>query len=313
MPRLQSGEAIIRVAYTGICGTDLDFYSGKRRLPSARETVLGHEIAGVVEEASGGAAGSPNRGQRAVISMITGCGTCGFCIRDEALHCPEGKRVGINRDGGFAEYVSVPLRNVFAVPADLPLQVATLADPVACVLNGLARLEGRHLDEVLVLGGGTIGTIAVMLLLDDPGRRRVSLVDRHPWRREHAEALGACACSSLAEMGRFSAVIDASGSAELLTASLDHLEPRATVLMLGLHHAPVALPLHRMIQKEVRMEFSLCYGFRAFEAAIAYLGRKRELASELITAIYAEKEAEIAFATTLSNKRGKTVISFQPG
>lgn len=306
---------MIRVAYTGICGTDLGFYSGRRGLPSAGETVLGHEIAGVVEE-TGDAASSFRKGDPVTVSMITGCGECEHCRRDEAIHCPQGGRIGINRDGGFAEYVSVPVRNLAAVPAGVPLHVATLADPLACVLEGLSRLAGCRLDRVLVLGGGPIGLLTAMILRQDANCGSVSLVDSHPWRRDCASSLGARSYAGVAESGndgrRFSAIVEASGSGDLLTAGVELLEPRGGVLVLGLHHHPAALPLLSMLQRQVRMEFSLCYGFRAFEAAVAYLGRQHTVAAGLITALRPSEEAGQAFAAALREKRGKTVLAFRP-
>jgi len=83
-------------------------------------------------------------------------------------------------------------------------------------------------------------------------------------------------------------------------------------LVLGLHHHPVALPLLNMLQREVRMEFSLCYGFQAFESAVAYLGRRHAVASGLITALQPGEDAQQAFAAAMRDKKGKTILSFRP-
>ena len=126
-PKLIKGESIIKVSASGICGSDMHAYHGKddRRIPPL---ILGHEISGTIEKGN-------DVGKKVVLNPLITCGSCEYCKEGREHLC--GKRIilGMNRpierQGGFAEYVSIPEKNIFELPKKLSMKEAPIAEPCA--------------------------------------------------------------------------------------------------------------------------------------------------------------------------------------
>jgi L-iditol 2-dehydrogenase len=156
------GEALIRIARTGICGTDMHIFHGHYaadRLP----LIPGHEFTGHVAALGRGVTGL-TEGQPAVVDMNIGCGRCFWCRRNEILNCPEMNQLGITMDGAFAEYIAVPARLVIPAPDHIPAQVLALTEPLACVVRAARKARVTFAQSVVVLGAGPIGNLHVQLL-----------------------------------------------------------------------------------------------------------------------------------------------------
>jgi threonine dehydrogenase-like Zn-dependent dehydrogenase len=153
IPAVGRDEVLIRVARTGICGTDVHIFNGHYaadRLP----LVPGHEFCGTVAVL----------GQAVVADINIGCGTCYWCRRNEILNCPSMTQVGIGQDGAFAEYVVVPARLVIPVPDGMPAELQALAEPVACVVRAARKARVGFGQSAVVLGAGPIGNLHVQML-----------------------------------------------------------------------------------------------------------------------------------------------------
>lgn len=156
------GDVLIRVERAGICGTDLHIFHGHYaadRLP----LVPGHEFAGVVME-TGADMRRFRPGQRVVVDINMGCGSCFWCRRNEILSCPDMQQMGITRDGAFAEMISVPGRLVIPVPDGLAPDIAALTEPVACVVRAARKASAGFARSVVILGAGPIGNLHVQMM-----------------------------------------------------------------------------------------------------------------------------------------------------
>jgi L-iditol 2-dehydrogenase len=173
-PRIEPEEALIRVIACGICGTDLRIYRhghGKIKLPA----VIGHEIVGRVVEVGAGFPAADIDYRLGTLVMVTPgipCGRCDNCLR--GLFCTNKTSIAYHYPGGFAEFLRVPARGVrsivFPLPDPLPPGQKpadyTIAEPLACALNGLERLGSILLGgRGLVVGAGAIGVLLAKLLL----------------------------------------------------------------------------------------------------------------------------------------------------
>jgi L-iditol 2-dehydrogenase len=195
-PQIGSGEALIRVTGCAVCGTDLRIFQyghAKIKFPA----VIGHEVIGLVEDLGGGAAeGSEavRRGDHVMVTPGLSCLKCDNCLR--GLSCTDRKSIGYHYPGGFAEYLVVPAagvpRNLFPLPNPLPPGQEpaeyAVAEPLACVLNGIERLGslppgGRG----LIIGAGAVGVLLARLLrrkglgelvLADVSLRKLDLASR---------------------------------------------------------------------------------------------------------------------------------------
>jgi threonine dehydrogenase-like Zn-dependent dehydrogenase len=146
-PIKRNGERVLKVSFCSICRADSKMWkNGHRDLVLPR--VLGHEISGICEET----------GERFVVWPGLSCGTCPQCLSGSENLCKEMKITGFHRDGGFAEFVSAPEKSLVPVPDSLPLEIASLAELMACGINAFEQLpEPDKISKALIVGGGSAG------------------------------------------------------------------------------------------------------------------------------------------------------------
>lgn len=190
VPRPKPGrdEALIRIARTGICGTDIHIFHGHYaadHLPM----IPGHEFTGHLAALGEGATGLIE-GQPVVVDMNIGCTRCYWCRRNEILNCPEMQQMGITVDGAFAEYISVPARLVIPAPADIPAEVLALCEPLSCVVRAARKAQVTFCQSVVVIGAGPIGNLHVQLLRTI-GAAPIVVSDLSAERLAVAKAVGA--------------------------------------------------------------------------------------------------------------------------
>lgn len=244
MPVPGDGEVLLRVASSGICGSELETF----KTASARRTpplIMGHEFCGRVAVVHGKDAGRLE-GQRVISHAVVHCGACAPCLRGDTNLCVGRQVFGMHRHGSFAEYVVVPERVLIPWPEGLPAEAAVLTEPLANGINAMRQGTKARKSRVIVIGAGPIG---LMCLLAAKRLHQSSVVisDRLPERLEAARLLGADVAVSSPQQslqtesgsywGGESAeyVIDAVGSAETKALSLDLVEPGGMVVWVGLH------------------------------------------------------------------------------
>ena len=188
LPEPDSHEVLVRVARTGICGTDLHIFKGnyaRDKLPM----VPGHEftghVAGMGREAVGLAEGQP-----VVVDMNIGCTRCYWCRRNEVLNCPDAQQIGITMDGAFAEYIAVPARSVIPAHEGMSAGVLALTEPLACVVRAVRKARISFARSAVVLGVGPIGNLHVQLLRVI-GAAPIIAADLSPERANMALEVGA--------------------------------------------------------------------------------------------------------------------------
>ncbi|MEV0986847.1 alcohol dehydrogenase catalytic domain-containing protein [Streptomyces sp. NPDC049949] len=176
-------DVVVEVVGTGVCGTDRKILLG--RFPARPGVVLGHESAGVVRE-TGPQVSSVGVGDRVVVNPTLYCGWCVPCRRGATNFCRHkaGTEVGVDRDGTYAEAVTLPERFVERVPAGLPFRSAVLIEPLACVLSNVKAAAVTFDDTVVVLGAGPIGMLTALVAARQA--RRVTVAEPDGYRLEQA-------------------------------------------------------------------------------------------------------------------------------
>ncbi|MGB9787968.1 MAG: zinc-dependent alcohol dehydrogenase family protein [Dictyoglomus turgidum] len=187
-PIIEKGdEVIIKVLASGICGTDLHVFSGKAYGKDG--IIRGHEFSGRVVEVGKETKGIKVGDLVAVDPNIT-CGYCYFCKRGEVNLCENLIALGVDIDGGFAEYCIVPYKQLYVFSSKISTVEGAMMEPVACALHGIERLNIKSGDVVLIVGGGALGLI-LLQLAKLSGASKVFLVEKVEWKREIAKELGA--------------------------------------------------------------------------------------------------------------------------
>lgn len=232
-PVLEPGDMLIRMRAAAICGTDIRIWRGGKTKGVRFPSILGHEFAGEIVE-TGGHDGW-HAGDKVAVCPALPCGHCGNCQAGAMNICEALVAHGYEIDGGFAELVRVPRAfveagNVFTVPEHLSPDMAALAEPLACVINGQALLGGLRGRTVAVLGTGPIGLLHVMLARLD-GAASVVAIQRSAHRRQAALAMGADAAITPAEADGLcvDASIVAAGTPELARLSTRITRPRGRI------------------------------------------------------------------------------------
>lgn len=238
-PGIGDGDLLLRVTAAAICGTDIKIVkNGHRKLKSGQTIVLGHEFAGVIEEAGARVTGF-RKGQRVGVAPNAGCGQCPACRRGQSNYCPDYTAFGIDRDGAHAPYVRIPEEflqqgNVIALPDSVTDAAAAVLEPLSCVVAGQRAVRVAHGDTVLVFGAGPMGLLHVMLARES-GASQVVMFDPMASRLAFACQLGAHRTASTPEEldtvlsevapGGVDVAITAAPVAEALSQALERLAP----------------------------------------------------------------------------------------
>jgi 2-desacetyl-2-hydroxyethyl bacteriochlorophyllide A dehydrogenase len=252
LPSLKPGEVLVRVAYVGICGTDLEilegslgyYKSGMAHYP----IVPGHESSGTIA-AVGPRVTGIEEGDRVVVECIQGCGECEDCKRDEAIRCRGRQEVGvIGQDGAYAEYLVTRARYVHRVPDAVTLAQAALAEPLAVVIKGLRRLgsssSGDRPRHCAVIGAGAIGQLAARVLA--LRGHAVTVFDRERARLDFVPD-GIATSESFEDIERFDWIVEATGDHSVLMTLLQRCATGATLLLMGLPYGSHAFSFESIV------------------------------------------------------------------
>ena len=274
-PSPAADEVLLSVTACGICGSDLHVAA----VIGEPGTILGHEIAGVV--AALGTDVDPTQwriGQPVAARPMGGCGVCAWCSGGRPDHCATFQLAGLNRPGGFAELVSLPARELWALPASLTGPDQALVEPLAVARRGLRRAGLQAGETIAVIGAGPVG-LAVVAWARALGAGAIVVSDPSPSRRELALLLGAdtvidptaadLAAATLETTGVLpSVVFECSGRPEQIGKAMDQVGVDGRVTVLGLCISDVSIFPFTGLSKELDLRFSLYYGREDFTDTI---------------------------------------------
>ena len=277
-PEPSPGEALVRVVLASICNTDLELIRGYAPTEQAWHGVLGHEFVGVVEQAPGA---EQWEGRRVVGEINIACTACPACQAGRPTHCPHRTTLGIaGRDGAFAEYLALPVRNLHLVPTAISDDAAVFVEPVAAACEILQQIHVRPNDRVAVLGDGKLGLLCAQVV-SLTGCDLVA-VGHH---REKLDILSRQSISTALEgevqTKGFDLVIDATGHPDGYAAARGLVRPRGTVVLKSTYHGSLETDLTMAVVDETTLVGSRC---GPFEPALRLLERGLLMTTPLIEA-----------------------------
>ncbi|OKI02186.1 hypothetical protein A6A06_14020 [Streptomyces sp. CB02923] len=189
MPEPAPGEALVRLAYNSVCGSDLSFYKGVWH-GSTYPVVPGHEWSGTVVDVNGADSGLV--GADVVGDLTCSCGACRHCAEGKPTLCGDLQELGFTRDGACAEYMTIPAANLHRLPAGTSLRAACQVEPLAVALNAVDRLAVAPGEKVAITGAGGIGLL-LALAVRQRGGEVTAFAEPVAERREAAASLGVAA------------------------------------------------------------------------------------------------------------------------
>lgn len=279
-PELNSGEMLVKVRYAGICGTDMMIHAGKHpRVVPPR--VLGHEIFGSVVETRASAETPIKEGDRVAVFPLISCGRCAPCLEGNAHVCEKLGLLGIDIDGGFAEYVKVTPEQLIPVPEGVEDEQAALVEPLSVAVHVVRTSGFTAGDTALVTGAGPIGNL-IAQVLKAAGARQVLISEAKPFRRELAAKMGFNVVNPLelkpVEMIRQLSgesfadhVFEATGSTAAYRDAVQSCKVRGHITFVGLPKNPPEVDVLNLVFKEIRTSGARVYTPKDFRVAISLL------------------------------------------
>ena len=285
---------LLDVGAVGICGSDMTLVQWN--LP----TTLGHEIAGTID------------GRAYCVEPTVRCGDCDQCRMGQPQRCRGSAAhgiIGAAFDGGLAERVRVPQECLLPLPEGLPVSDASLVEPLAVSWHALKKISAVPGERVLVVGGGSIGLMAVAaaraLGLE------VDLESRHDHQRAAGERLGAGTPS-----GEYDVLVEAAGTDSALASCVRRAAPGARIAMAGFAQGDRKVPGMAFLMNELTMVGCSCYdngsGGHEFAAAAAALAANPEIAATIITHRFPLADAAEAFRVAADRTGGAIKVVLEP-
>lgn len=314
------GQVLVKVSACGVCGTDVHIYhGGKGSAEVAPPVILGHEFSGHIVKLGSGVTGL-EVGQLITVDPNIYCGKCRPCRQGQKQMCHHMRAVGVNMDGGFADYCLVPYAQCVPVPQGTDPELAALAEPLACCLHGIDRVGIRPGENVLVIGGGTIGQV-MLQLARLAGAAKVVLSEPVALRRELALRLGADAAidpihedlqqrlSELLSRDGADVVIECVGNPRTSAQAIDAAAGCGRVMLFGVPNPDAVLQtkMHPIFQKELTIMGSFVNP-DTHSRAVALLSSGQLKLKELITHRFPVSRLEEAIKMQTGSESIKVLV-----
>jgi L-idonate 5-dehydrogenase len=321
-PAIEAGQILVRVRKGGICGSDLHYFrhGGFGTVRIQQPMVLGHEIAGVVEEAAPGVS-RVKAGDRVAVSPSRPCGVCEYCQQGLQNHCLEMLYYGSamrmpHVQGAFRQQIVCDATQAHRLADSVSDGEGALAEPLSVALHAIRRagpLVGKH---VLVTGCGPIGAL-IVIAARRAGAAHIVATDISDFTLRSALKVGADQAINMAKQpealsafgankGRFDVLLEASGNERALRGALDVLRPRGIIVQVGLG-GEMTLPLNTIVAKE----FDLRGAFRfheEFAMAVELLNKGLVDVKPLISATLPFRDSGRAFALAADRSQAMKVL-----
>jgi (R,R)-butanediol dehydrogenase/meso-butanediol dehydrogenase/diacetyl reductase len=278
-PTPQKGEVLVKIKYTGICGSDLESYKTGLYPPPV---VMGHEIMGFIEEL-GAEVNKWKEGDRVAIDEVIPCGKCYSCQRGYTNICYEDyESIGIYQNGGFAEYISVPAHSLVKIPDTIPDKFCTIFDQIATGIFALRECNFLIGDTAVIIGLGTIG-LFLLQSLKRAGARTIIAIEKNPYRLGVAKKFGPDVTINKIFLpkirkatNRFGAdfVFECTGAPAVINTASDMVCKGGTIVQIGICDEPFEFNYLPLIWNNNRIQGIMAYLREDFEFAINLVDNK---------------------------------------
>lgn len=297
VPRPGPGQALIRVRAAGICGTDLHIYHDEFK--TNPPVILGHEVAGEVV-AAGSETDAPVGARVTTETYFSTCGQCRYCRDGHTNLCLQRKSIGSGVNGGFTDYVVVPVQNLHVLPETIDFEAGALTEPLACVVHGVLNMRTVNAGDVAVIAGpGAIGLLALQVV-KAAGATVVMLgTDADAHRLALARELGADYTLNVQQEDAAAQVVaitdeglgadvvyECSGAGPAASALLPLVRRRGRYAQIGLFGKPVAWDLDQVCYKELTVTGSNASVPSSWQRALRLMAAGTVRTAPLITHRY---------------------------
>jgi threonine 3-dehydrogenase len=321
-PTIGINDVLIKVLYTGICGTDVHIYQwddwAQKTIPVPM--AIGHEFVGEIVEVGSNvndfARGDIVSGEGHVV-----CGRCRNCLAGRHHLCAFTQGVGVNRPGAFAEFIALPMSNVWRHSPDIDLEVASIFDPFGNAVHTALSFPVLG-EDVLITGAGPIGIMAIPVVRH-AGARHVVVTDMNPYRLELARTMGATLAvnpnetplpevqKQLGMVEGFDVGLEMSGNPQALRDMIANMSHGGKIAMLGISANETSINWRQVIFNMLTIKG--IYGREMYETwyKMTVMLESGVNISPIITHRFAYSEFEQGFAAMISGQTGKVILDWR--
>ncbi len=322
VPDIGPNDVLIRIKKSAICGTDTHIYKwdkwAQKTIPVPM--IVGHEYVGTIEKV-GTEIKHLKKGQRVSGEGHVVCGHCRNCRAGKRHYCRNTSGIGVNRQGSFAEFLSLPAENVFPLPDDIPDEIAAIFDPFGNAVHTALTYDLVG-EDVLVTGAGPIGIMAAAVCRH-AGARHVVITDVNPWRLDLARKMGVehaidVSKTKLEDVMKkigmkegFDVGLEMSGNAQAFRSMIDAMIHGGNIAMLGIPPDEVAIDWSKIIFKSLTIKG--IYGRLMFETwykMTAMIQSGLDI-TPIITHRYPINDFQHGFEAMLSGNSGKVILDWE--
>jgi 2-desacetyl-2-hydroxyethyl bacteriochlorophyllide A dehydrogenase len=274
IPKPKPDEVLIKVVYSGICGSELSGFEGKNELRKP-PLIMGHEFSGTIESVGEQvAADFPDLsvGKAVTANPLIPCGRCGYCLKGQQHLCSRRKLHSASLPGSNAQYITVRAGSVYLLPEGMPMHTAALVEPTACGVHAARLAMPMPGEEALVVGAGPIGLLTIQAL-QQYGLKAIYCAELNKERLAMADAMGALPVPDRLSdfLNRVDIAVDAVGIAATRQACVAATRAGGRVVWIGLHEPSTPLPINDMIRREIAAYSSYAYTPTDFSYALTAL------------------------------------------
>ncbi|MEL7648685.1 MAG: alcohol dehydrogenase catalytic domain-containing protein [Sedimentibacter sp.] len=305
-------QALVKIIYGGICGSDLHIFREGMFVKNIPET-MGHEFIGRVVKVPTGS--DLNEGDIVIGDPRVPCGNCNACKSGEYNRCKDLGFIGEVSPGAFAEYLAIEPQKLIKIKHDVDTKRGALAEPLAVAVHACHNIVSSNPKRVLIAGAGPIGLLIAYLLKFQYGILKVAVTDIDEYRLKKAIQAGVDEVITSIENtnGEYDCIVDAVGLPNVLNTSLSAIAPGGCIYISAIYEKNPILDVNIIVGNELLIKGNNAYSFKDLEEAVEMINSGSYDFSWLISRIVHVDNAPNAFdlLTTREKKDLKILIDFQ--
>ncbi|RST61734.1 hypothetical protein D5F11_002340 [Siminovitchia terrae] len=311
-PVLKSGEVLVKVEYSGICGSDLHAYKNSKGYEFVEfPRILGHEISGIVVETFNGEY-KDLKNERVVAEAIYFCGECENCCNGRTNICVDVEVMGLHFNGGMAEYVKCKAELLQRIPAEVPSILAALAEPMSVAIHAVETMSHvKKGDNVWVQGTGIIGFLVGLVCKNIGANVVISGLSQDKENRLiHASLFGMVPYvenESPPSVEKVDVLFECSGSPKGAESGVKRVKKGGDLVFVALYEKDINIPLNLAVRNEIRLLTTYSCKSNEYDQALKIINRYQKELLGLIT-IYPLYKVESAFKEALTQKNLKPLL-----
>lgn len=325
-PTIKKNEVLVKVSGVGICGSDLHMYAGHSGYDwISYPLVLGHEVTGKVVEASN----QDLLGKRCVINPYIPCGECEYCLNSQENRCdnnqfflrkepPQSLQFGFRKNGGMAEYITVPEKNVLPVSDEVSVKVAAISEGIAVGLSAVEKVDRVAGKTAVIFGPGPIGLGIASVLVGLQIDKLVMVgVEGDEGRLERAREIGVDfifitndeLIDGLLEFNKgYDMVFDCSGHYSVPNNAVKILKKGGELILVGISTNEFSLQMDQVVRGEIQIKGSYGVTKDVFQRTLEYAADAKFPFDKIVSSYYDISNVKAAFDAALNKATGKIVL-----